>query len=88
MNISKRKTTTQAVTTTTESLPETTSTFESPVILPIVDEDGSGDLIAAPMEVLPEQRGYIQNFIDEMQSLKDELKDVDWSSIKKKVFIA
>ena len=87
MNISKRKTTTQAV-TTTESLPETTLTFESPVILPIVDEDGSGDLIAAPMEVLPEQRGYIQNFIDEMQSLKDELKDVDWSSIKKKVFIA
>ena len=88
LNPSKRKTTTQAVTTTTESLPETTSTFESPVILPIVDEDGSGDLIAAPMEVFPEQRGYIQNFIDEMQSLKDELKDVDWSSIKKKVFIA
>jgi len=40
------------------------------------------------MEDLPEQRGYIQNFIDEMQSLKDELKDVDWSSIKKKVLIA
>ena len=89
MNLSKRKTTTQAATTTAESLPETTSTFESPVVLPIVDEDGSGDdLIAAPMEVLPEQRGYIQNFIDEMQSLKDELKDVDWSSIKKKVLIA
>ena len=58
------------------------------MILPIVDEDGSGDLIAAPMESLPEQRGYIQNFIDEMQSLKDELKDVDWSSIKKKAFFA
>ena len=88
IKLRKRKTTTEAVTTTTESLTETTSTFESPVILPIVDEDGSGDLIAAPMEFIPEQRGYIQNFIDEMQSLKDELKDVDWSSIKKKVFIA
>ena len=87
-NLRKRKTTTETVTTTAESLTETTSTFESPVILPIVDEDGSGDLIAAPMELIPEQRGYIQNFIDEMQSLKDELKDVDWSSIKEKVLIA
>ena len=40
------------------------------------------------MEFIPEQRGYIQNFMDEMQSLKDELKDVDWSSIKEKVLIA
>ena len=71
-----------APTTTAET------TFETPVILPIVDEDGSGDLIAAPMEIHPEQRGYVQNFIKEMQGLKDELKDVDWSSIKKKVFIA
>ena len=67
--------------TTTENLSETT--FESPVILPI-EEDGSGDLIAIPMDI--EQRnGYIQNFIDEMQSLKDELNDVDWSTIKNKI---
>ena len=74
---------------TTENI--STTTFESPVILPIVDEDGSGDdLIAAPMErsSLPEQRGYVQNFINEMQSLKDELKDVDWSNVKKKIIIA
>ena len=74
--------------TTTENIE--TTTFESPVILPIVDEDGSGDLIAAPMESLsiPEQRGYVQNFINEMQSLKDELQDVDWSNVKKKMIIA